>query len=618
MSLSRISLALAVLLCAMPPAARTADDPPARAGAPTGTPQQAVPIATLLADRDEDTIPDAKGETARVRGVVTVASDVLRTRDLQIVIQDETGGIGLFHQGQDIDLARGDIVEATGRVTQFRGAVQLRDAEVRRVGRGKLPDARRLAVGQASGWTHMGRRVRIEGIAGDLSLDSFGMIELTGDDGATTSLFIPAPVADSFDWKQYPRGARLAATGVLAIYKHNWPYDDGFQIIVSRPDELELLAAPAPAWQGWALRGAAAVAAVLALALLVFHLLQSRQKERQRELAALAALSSAMSVPDLGEEQLARHACDILTAYAIVEVAAVQVLDERGYLRQLATATVDPKLARVLEIAEPLSATGSAGSAHQQQIEAHVAGHGLTLLAVHPLLAPSGTQGFLVALSPRKRGPSNMQERTLLAAVKLLAMALENSRNQQRARQEQRELQQLVITDELTKLYNRRFLDEYLRVQIPLAQRRGEGPAFLAIDIDHFKQINDTWGHEAGDRVLASVATLLRQASRSSDLPVRLGGEEFLAVIAETDPAGAMTFAERLRDAIAGHAFDDAVAGTTLRVTVSIGVAVFGLHGETAAALLRASDEAMYASKRAGRNRVTLATGAASPVIEAT
>lgn len=614
MLLSRVPRPLAMLMCILAPSLLGADAAPVRSSA--AIPDRPVPIATLLVDRDQDTIPDMKGEPVRVRGVVTVGSDVLRTRDLQIVVQDDSGGIGLFHEGQDVEFARGDIVEATGKVSQYRGAVQLRDAEVRRVGRGQLPETRRLAVAQVNSWKHMGQRVRIEGVAGDLSLDSFGMIRFTGDDGATTQLFIPAPVVDSFDWKQYPRGARIAATGVVAIYKHNWPYDDGFQVIVSHPGDIELLAPPAPAWQGWALWGAAGAAGVLALALLVFHLLQSRHKARQRELTALAALSSAMAVPDLDEEQLARHACDILTAYDIVEVATVQAFDERGYLRQVATSTVDPRLGGLLDFGEPVSAAESAGSAHQQQIEAHIARQGLTLLAVHPLLAPSGTQGFLVAMSPRKRRPSDMQERTLLAAVKLLAMALENSRNQQRARQEQRELQQLVITDELTKLYNRRFLDEYLRVQIPLAQRRGDGLAFLAIDIDHFKLINDTHGHEAGDRVLAGVAAQIRMASRSSDLPVRLGGEEFLAVIAESDPVGAMAFAERLREAIASRAFDEAVEGTTLRVTVSIGVAMFGLHGDTATALLRASDEAMYASKRDGRNRVTLATGTAAPVAE--
>ena len=146
-----------------------------------------------------------------------------------------------------------------------------------------------------------------------------------------------------------------------------------------------------------------------------------------------------------------------------------------------------------------------------------------------------------------------------------------------------------------------------MRVQLRGAERRGGGLAFVAIDVDHFKRINDTWGHEAGDRVIAGVAGQLRQASRGSDLPVRLGGEEFLVVIAEHEIDGALAFAERLRVAISSQAFEVA-PGESLHVTVSVGVALFGVHGTDAAMLMRASDEAMYASKRAGRDRVTLST----------
>ncbi|MFC0677806.1 diguanylate cyclase [Lysobacter korlensis] len=615
MSLPRISLALLMAAALVWPVADAAPSAgvTARESASAEPPAKPVDIATLLADRDRDTVPDAKNQPTRVRGVVTIASGVLRTRDLQVVVQDETGGITLFKENETAEIAVGDLVEATGRVSQFRGAVQLRDADIRRVGRANVPAPRELSVGQVNGWTHIGKRVRIEGVAGELSLDSFGLIRIKGDDGAAASIFIPAPVVESFDWRRYPPGTRVAATGVLSIYKPKWPYDEGFQVVVTSPADLQVLAAPAPAWQRWVIWGLVAATALIGLALLVFQLIQNRNKARQRELATLTTLSNAISAPDLSEEQLARHACEILTAYGIIEAAMVQVFDERGYLRQLATSTADPTLSGVLDLGEPMSVGGTLGEAHHLQIEARIAKQGLTLLAMHPLLAPSGTQGFLVALSPRKRKPSEMQERTLLAAVKLLAMAIENSKIQQRARVEQQELQQLVITDELTKLYNRRFLDEYLRVQIPVARRRGGGLAFLAIDIDHFKRVNDTYGHEAGDRVLAGVAAQIRQASRSSDLPVRLGGEEFLAVVAETEPAGAMVFAERLRSAIESQEFDGVVPGQVLRVTVSIGVALFGLHGEDAPSLLRASDEAMYVSKRGGRNRVTLAASLENP-----
>ena len=610
----RISPTLLLLALAALPGGAAPSRVPAGDTTAQTPPTSVMPIAAVLADRDKDSVPDAKGQWVRVRGTVTIPPDVLRTRNFQAIIQDDSGGLTLFNRDLRMALAPGDRVEATGKVQQYKGAVQLADAEVRRIGGGALPAAQSISIAQADGWTYMGRRVQVEGVVGALSLDSFGILRVTDDNGTSVSLFIPASATERFDWKLYPRGARVSATGVASIYKATWPYDGGFQVIVTLPADLRVLAPPAPIWKAWLLWGALMLVGLLAISLAVFHFLQNRQKARERELATLIALSSAVAAPDIGEEQLARHACEILTTYGIVEAAMVQIFDKRGCLRQLAASTADPKLGSTLDLGEPLPAGESSGESHQRQIEARLVQYGLTLLAIHPLLAPSGSQGFLIALSPRKRRPSEMQERTLLAAVKLLAMALENSRAQQRAGIERQEMQQLVITDELTKLYNRRFLDAYLRVQIPLAQRRGGGLAFLAIDIDNFKCVNDAWGHEVGDRVLQGVAGVIRDTIRSSDLPVRMGGEEFLAVIVETDIPGAQIFADRLRATIESTLFDDVVEGQVLRVTVSIGVALYGLHGFTAAALLRASDDAMYVSKHSGRNRVMFAAMVDVPV----
>lgn len=584
------------------------------ARAATADPLPVTPIARVLIDRDRDTVPDAKGRKVRVQGVVVAAPQALRSRGFQVMVQDATGGIGAFDRNDGMPLAPGDRIDITGRVHQFKGAVQLQNVQVRRLGRGTLPEPAVIPVAQADGWRHMGRRVRVEGILGDVAMDTFGSVRLTGDDGASVSLYIPAPVVGSFDWKRYPRGTRVAATGVVSIFKPTWPYDGGFQVIVSRADDLKVLAAPTPAWHAWIGWVALAVAGVLAIALLAFHVLNTRHKARQRELAALAALSSAVATPDLPDDQLARNAVEILTAYGIVEAALVQGFDERGHLHQLAAAAVDPSVANALHSREALPSNRIAGDAHRLQLESRIAPHGLSLLGVHPLAASGGTLGFLVALSTRPRAASGVQERTLLAAVKLLAMALDNARTQRRAQDERHALQQLVITDPLTRLYNRRFLDEYLRVQVPLAERRGGGLAFIALDIDHFKHVNDTWGHEAGDRVLDVLAATLREVSRSSDLPVRVGGEEFVVIAAEDGAEQAWTFAERLRAVIESVRLDDVVPGQSLRMTVSVGVAVFGLHGTTAAQLLRASDDAMYASKRNGRNRTTLADRAADAV----
>lgn len=578
-----------------------------------GFPTPAVDIATLLVDADDDTVPDRLGERARVRGVVTISPRTLSSAYFRAVVQDDSAGIVLFSHDLSMPLAPGELIEARGVVGQFQGAVQLQDVEVERIGRAPLPEPVPLSAGRAYSWAHMGQRVRVEGRSGGVTLNSFGTMQVTGDDGAELTLYFPESVVRDFDWEHYPHGTHVAATGVVSIYKRTWPYDGGFQVIVTDPGDLAVLAPPAPQWHGWALWTALPVAVLLVLALLVFLLAQRRQKTRRHELATLTALSTAIGVPDLDREQLARRACDILTAYGIAEAALVHVFDGRGGLQRLATSSADPArainfdLGALLQASDPGAVASAPSQEHRRLIDQSLSAQGLTLLAVHPLPSLSGTQGFFAALSSRNRRPSAMQDRTLLSAVKLLALALENSEIRQRARAEQQELHQLAMTDELTELYNRRFLDEYLRVQLPLTKRRGGHMAFLAIDIDCFKPVNDTWGHEVGDRVLARVAAEIRHCTRSGDLAVRMGGEEFLIVLADADVDDATVFAERLRELIQDKRFEDVVPGTALQVTVSIGVAVFGVHGESAAALLRASDAAMYLSKRSGRNRTTLA-----------
>ncbi len=564
------------------------------------------PIASVVIDSDHDTVPDRKGERVRVRGTVLIPTGVSRRVGLQVFVQDATGGLGLFNpRDVRVQLAAGDVVEAWGEVNQFKGSIQLQDAQVRRVGHAALPKPLPLTVEEADDWTHVGKRVRVEGVAGAVSLDSFAMLRITGDDGVPMQLFIPAPVVDRFDWKRYPRGTRIAATGVLSIYKPTWPFDGGFQVVLADPGDIQLLQPPPPEWHRWIAWALAAALGVIAVAGLMLHVMHRRQRARDRELSTLSALSAALADTDVGEAQLARNACEILTAYDIVEAASVHMVSDGQRLHRIADAATDARL-------RDASASPEDGDDGPDALRARLAAKGVHVLALSPLPGATAPLGVLAALSPRTRRPSQRQERTLLSAAKLLAMAVENHRIRERAKQEAQELQKLVITDELTRLYNRRFLDEYLRVQMPLAERRGGGLAFVALDIDHFKRINDTYGHEAGDRVLAGIAAQLRQASRSSDLPVRLGGEEFLVVIAEHDIDSAMTFADRLRVAIAEQAFDGIVPGESLRVTVSIGVALYGLHGCDAATLMRASDEAMYASKRAGRDRVSLSTALAA------
>jgi len=165
----------------------------------------------------------------------------------------------------------------------------------------------------------------------------------------------------------------------------------------------------------------------------------------------------------------------------------------------------------------------------------------------------------------------------------------------------------LAATDMLTGVANRRTLEENLDRMFAQASRAAQPISVVMVDIDHFKHINDTFGHQVGDQTLQRVARALQQGCRSSDLVARYGGEEFVVVLPDTDLAGAATAAENLRRRIFGLDAEP-------RVTVSLGVATFPLHGGSPDHILSAADAALYQSKSAGRNRVTLA-GVGSQVL---
>jgi two-component system cell cycle response regulator len=165
---------------------------------------------------------------------------------------------------------------------------------------------------------------------------------------------------------------------------------------------------------------------------------------------------------------------------------------------------------------------------------------------------------------------------------------------------------EMAITDGLTGLHNRRYLERHLSVLVQQAVARGKPLSLLILDIDHFKAINDTHGHAAGDDVLREFSRRVRKAVRGIDLACRLGGEEFVVAMPDTDGALALLVGERIRQKIAGEAFQ-AEAGATMSVTVSIGVASLASSSDTAQILMKRADDALYRAKREGRNRVAAA-----------
>ncbi len=161
----------------------------------------------------------------------------------------------------------------------------------------------------------------------------------------------------------------------------------------------------------------------------------------------------------------------------------------------------------------------------------------------------------------------------------------------------------LAVTDELTGLYNRRYFERHLNVMLGKAQEQGRDLAVMILDIDHFKAVNDNHGHDIGDAVLREFAARLRRNIRGVDLACRLGGEEFVVIMPDTDMASAEAVAERVRQAMAERMFE-VNAVRPLSVTVSIGVSRNEMAADTSEILLKRADVALYRAKREGRNRV--------------
>jgi len=191
---------------------------------------------------------------------------------------------------------------------------------------------------------------------------------------------------------------------------------------------------------------------------------------------------------------------------------------------------------------------------------------------------------------------------SLLALNEDLNLAYrELARSKQAIEAREAEILKLSLTDALTGVGNRRMLDEVLAREVERSRRHGNPLSLTILDIDHFKRVNDTWGHDTGDRVLRETGAVLLQTMRLSDIATRMGGEEFVLLLPGTALDEALVFAERLRCAMAAHDF-----GLPSPVTSSFGVAALA-GGEAGPALLARADGGLYLAKQQGRNRVVAA-----------
>jgi diguanylate cyclase (GGDEF)-like protein len=233
-------------------------------------------------------------------------------------------------------------------------------------------------------------------------------------------------------------------------------------------------------------------------------------------------------------------------------------------------------------------------------------GRAESLLAV-PLRSANTTLGALILTGRRGRFDATANRVLKILASQTAAVLKTIWLVEQRT--------ELAVRDGLTGLYNRRSFNDSLARSIAREARSAGRLALLLFDLDHFKKINDTHGHPAGDEALRRASRLLQSSLRRGDLAARYGGEEFAAILPGADEAGGVRQAERVRQAIAKEPL--LFEGARIEIRASFGVAVWPEAGEDAQALVETADRALYAAKQSGRNRVVAASALARAAIEA-
>jgi diguanylate cyclase (GGDEF)-like protein len=221
-----------------------------------------------------------------------------------------------------------------------------------------------------------------------------------------------------------------------------------------------------------------------------------------------------------------------------------------------------------------------------------------------PLTFKGRVLGVIELVNGQGDGPFGEEDlRILMTVAEFSAIAIENAQNFQK-------VQELTVLDDHTGLFNSRHLRRTLEQEIVRATRFGHPVSLVFFDLDRFKQVNDTHGHQAGSRVLAEVGKLLLGTLRSTDVPVRYGGDEFVLLLPETSKDQAVDAANRIRAEIASSRFLADAAFGPVRITASLGVATFPDDAQTPEALIARADAAMYLVKQGRRDGVL----AAAPV----
>lgn len=339
----------------------------------------------------------------------------------------------------------------------------------------------------------------------------------------------------------------------------------------------------------------------------VFLQLERAKVEQGKLYRAAQSLGAALSEKDVVEAGV-----NAAREIASFDLAAVTVFDETARTHEVVAAkSVDGEIddlvgirfghnsglvSMVVQNRCPLPYRGEHEGAQKIVLSKRIPWPSHPSLLVLPLVIRDRALGTLILGARRRHAFGDSVRPTLEVLASHLAVSLSNARMVQK-------LETMATTDGLTSLFNKRAMLEAAGQKIAAAARFKRPLSLLVADIDHFKRVNDTYGHDVGDVVIRGLGEILKRQKRSTDLVSRFGGEEFVLLCEQTDEKGAMLLAERIREDLGRTKFRTAQG--IVSVTCSIGTATIPEAGPDWEALFKAADEALYVSKRSGRDRCT-------------
>jgi diguanylate cyclase (GGDEF)-like protein len=541
--------------------------------------------------------------------IVTAGTVTLYDPGELLVIQDGSSGL-LIHTRQVDSLSIGQRVRVTGFVSASDGATAMELGQFAPLPGRSPVSSRPITFADAMTGFYTNQLLTLDGTVVSQTRQNHAHILFLRSGNQTLQAVFRKRTHDPDPIPDYPAGTHLRLTGVCIVhFRGFWGEVESFEIRLRSPADIAILH-PASWWTlGHLFILTSAVLGLALIALAWGLLLRRRLLAHETLLRQKSEFEAIRLSTDARLERQRSHILELINSFQpLPEVlSAIQACAEEmwpgtiGYIHVLAVRTLVLNAGSRLFPADLVRLLNVDPSTSAEPCALAVRSRGLTSLPEsshiwsRPILSSRGEILGTLTFESEKGTPLHLNNEAFDFSCNLAAIAIDNRRLYEDMLHRSRH-------DQLTGLPNRSVVEERLEEAIRVAERVGSFTALLFLDLDNFKSVNDSYSHRVGDAYLVEVAHRFRACLRSADVIGRIGGDEFVAVLTQLDDPGlARVIADRLVQSMQAPFL---IEHHLIRGSVSIGLAVYSSSGQSAMSITHLADQAMYAAKRAGGNRV--------------